>query len=151
MVRTKTLFLSAWRSRAFIKELKRSSRTIHKAHNIKDMTQWWWENKIRLLEEALCMEGPRRICYCRTNINLSRRRTLLKWMAQAARQIRWIWTKFRNIRTLRVKSLQHLDWSIQAAHKEDTAMLKQKAATSKTAPMLVAAIGFLSLNDMFKW
>jgi hypothetical protein len=35
-------------------------------------------------------------------------------------------------------------------HKEDTAMLKQKAATSKTAPMLVAATGFLYLNGMFK-
>lgn len=151
MVRTKTLSLLAWRSRVFIKELKRSSRTIHKARNIKDMTQWWWENRTRLLEEALCMEGLRRICYCRINIRLSRWRTLLKWMAQAAKQIRWIWTKIRNIRTPRVKSLQHLDWSIQAVHKEDTAMLKQKAATSKTAPMLVAAIGFLYLNGTFKW
>ena len=151
MVRTKTLSLLAWRSRVFIKELKRSSRTIHKARNIKDMTQWWWENRTRLLEEALCMEGLRRICCCRINIRLSRWRTLLKWMAQAAKQIRWIWTKIRNIRTPRVKSLQHLDWSIQAVHKEDTAMLKQKAATSKTAPMLVAAIGFLYHNGTFKW
>jgi len=151
MVRAKTLSLSAWRSRVFIKELKRSSRTIHKAHNIKDRTQCWWENRIRLLEEALCMEDLRRICYCRINISLSRWRTLLKRMAQAARQISWIWTKIRNIRTPRVKSLQHLDWSIQAVHKEDTAMLKQKAATSKTAPMLVAAIGFLYLNGTFKW
>lgn len=151
MVRTKTLSPSAWRSRVSIKELKLSSRIIHKAHNIKDMTRWWWENRTQLLEEALCMEGLRRICYCRINIHLSRWRTLLKWMAQAAKQIRWMWTKIRNIQTPRVKSLQHLDWSIQAVLKEDTAMLKQKAATSKTAPMLVAAIGFLYLNGMFKW
>lgn len=151
MVRAKILSLSAWRSRVSIRERRRSSRTIRKAHSIKDMTKWWWENRMRLLEEALCMEGLHRICCCHINIHLSRWRALLRWMARAARQIRCMPTKIRNIQTPRAKSLQRPDWSIQAVLKEDTAMLKRKAATSKTAPTLVAAIEFLYLNAMFKW
>lgn len=149
-VKTKTHCRSAWKSRVSIRELKHSWRTFRQIRNIRVMIPCSWENK-----RPWFTAQTRRAhsWFCQINTGPMQFLALAKETWRAASWVKWIWIQIWNTRTLRVRSLQLQDSSIQAVLRVDMHRPKPKQAVSQMhqAQMLEVQTESLFLKDICRW